>query len=117
MMAEQRGLPHSRNYKYENAPGQNPGSMIVRKLSSPWTLMKLGNFSFPFATSDGQTLTCLPSCHCSIRPVIRPLPYFRPWVNSSSLAVELSAADGTFPVGLFPSASTQFVRIGRTGAL
>src|ERR1700722_6455972 len=49
------------------------------------TLTKLGNFNWPLATSFGQTLVCLPSCHCSIRPVIRPLPYFRPWVNWSSL--------------------------------
>ena len=49
------------------------------------TLMKLGNFNWPLATSFGQTLTCLPSCHCSIRPVIRPLPYLIEWVNGSSL--------------------------------
>src|ERR1700704_1515118 len=49
------------------------------------TLMKLGNLILALAISGGQTLVCAPSCHCSINPVIRPLPYFRPWVNWSSL--------------------------------
>ncbi len=47
--------------------------------------MKLGNFIWVLATSFGQTATCWPSCHCSISPVISPLPYLIEWVNGSSL--------------------------------
>ena len=44
-------------------------------------MTKLGNFSSLLAISLGQTETCLPPCHCSISPVIRPLPYLIEWVN------------------------------------
>src|SRR5580698_6544717 len=50
------GLPYARNHKYENAPGQSPREHDRRKTQFAVTLMKLGNFSFPFATSCGQTL-------------------------------------------------------------
>ena len=46
------------------------------QLADP-TLMNLGNFSVPLATLAGHRLTCLPSCHCSMRPVIVPSPILR----------------------------------------
>src|SRR3954451_10700851 len=64
----------------ENAPGINPGARSA-DAQFDVTLMKLGNFNSPLAISLGQTLICLQSCHCSIRPVISPLPYLIEWVN------------------------------------
>src|SRR5580658_9928912 len=64
-----------KNHTCENAPGVGSREHDRNRTQFAVTLMKLGNLSFPFATSAGHTLTCLPSCHCSIRPVIRPLPY------------------------------------------
>jgi hypothetical protein len=41
-------------------------------------LTKDGNSSLPFASAAGHILTCLPSCHCSISPVMKPAPVFSP---------------------------------------
>ena len=41
-------------------------------------LMKDGNSSLPLASAAGHILTCLPFCHCSIRPVMKPLPVLSP---------------------------------------
>ena len=80
------------------------------------TLMKLGNFNWPLATSFGQTATCLPSCHCSIKPGDQALAVFDRMGELIVLAVELGAADGAFPVGFFQRLD-HLVRIGRGGAL
>ena len=107
--------PLQENCNRENAPG-------LAREHDLWegqfdvTLTKLGNFNWALATSFGQTATCLPSCHCSISPVIRPLPYFDRMGELVFLAVELDAADGADPVGLLQRID-QLVGIGRAGAL
>ena len=44
----------------------------------PAILMKDGNSSLPLARAAGHMLTCLPFCHCSMSPVMKPLPVFSP---------------------------------------
>ena len=66
---------HAPNSRQEISPlaaagGENYERPISsRQLAEP-SLMKAGNFSLPLATLAGHRLTCLPFCHCSIRPLI-----------------------------------------------
>ena len=39
----------------------------------------------PVATAGGQTATCLPSCHCTTKPLTVSAPYLMAWVNGASL--------------------------------
>lgn len=42
----------------------------------------------------GQTAICLPSCHCNIRPAVRPLPYLIEGVNGSLEATDWEGTIG-----------------------
>jgi hypothetical protein len=62
------------------------GAPSLRKLGSTDQLVgraKLGYFSLPSAILAGHTVTCLPSCHWKIIPLILSGPNLRPWVNWS----------------------------------
>ncbi len=74
-------LPEQHRAHPDNLPARGRGPERTRtggrsafdQLAAP-SLMKFGNFSLPLATSAGHRLTCLPFCHCSIRPVMVPAP-------------------------------------------
>ena len=61
-------------------------SVVISPLPGYLTLVIVaGNPIFPFALSRGQTVTCLPLCHCRTTPVTKPGPYLIACVYRSSL--------------------------------